>query len=140
MDATGLGALREEHARLGVVLDRADGILRRRANARAAALELAARLGAHLSGEAEAESLLGAGPGTSAAIGALRGEHQELRTMLAALVRAIDEAAASRRDEQVAVQLRDLVDLVRIHLRKEQILVLAASPAAARARRKESPS
>lgn len=141
MNPTELETLRGDHARLGAVLDRADEVLRRRGNARPLALELAARLGAHLTGEVEAERLLGVGPGTNAAIGALRVEHGELRSMLAALVRAIDQPVLPRNDEQVAVQLRDLVDLVRIHLRKEHVLVLAAAPAAApRPRRKESPS
>jgi hemerythrin HHE cation binding domain-containing protein len=141
MEATGLGTLRAEHVRLGAVLDRADELLRRRADARFMALELAARLGAHLSGEAETEHLLGVGPGTNAAIGTLRTEHDELRSMLAALVRAIDEPVRPKHDEQVAVQLRDLVDLARIHLRKEHVLILAATPAAGpRGRRKESDS
>ena len=135
--------LRQDHARLRAVLERLDALLRRRARGVAAdppdaprtlALELAARLGAHLTVEADAETLLVSSldrnASTRGAVTALRGEHEEQRSMLATLVRTLDFPPGARRDEQVAVQLRDLVDLVRIHVRKEDVLILAAAQAA----------
>jgi hemerythrin-like domain-containing protein len=136
--------LRQDHARLRTVLERVDALLRRRARGippdppdamRALALEFAARLGTHLTAEADAESLLlgvlEANASSRGAVTTLRGEHGELRSMLGTLVRTLDGAAGARRDEQIAVQLRDLVDLVRIHVRKEDVLILAAAQATA---------
>jgi len=139
-----LERLRQDHALLRAALEPADVFLRRPASvaaeppadARGLILELAERLGAHLAAEPGAGGPLLGGlehdAGARAAFGALCGDHDELRSMLAALVRTIDDAPGPRRDEQVIVQLRDLVDLVRIHVRKEEVLVLAASPAASR--------
>lgn len=53
----------------------------------------------------------------------LRLEHAELRSMLAGLVWALGEPVSAERDEQILVQIRDLVDLLRIHIRKEEALV-----------------
>jgi hemerythrin-like domain-containing protein len=90
--------------------------------------------GAHLTVEADAETLLftalDQNASTRGAVTALRGEHEELRSMLATLVRTLDFPPGARRDEQIAVQLRDLVDLVRIHVRKEDVLIIAAAQAA----------
>ena len=144
-----LEILRRDHARLRGVLERVDAFLRRRAGAlatrgtlaafttepsagaRALALELAAHLGTHLTAEPDTDGLLGGlldgDAGSHGALRALHGEHGELRSMLAALVRTLDGPASVRRDEQIAIQLRDLVDLVRIHVRKEDVLILAAS-------------
>ena len=168
MNGAKLEILRQDHAHLRAVLERVDAFLVRRASALATrrtvaaftdepsagasplALELAARLGTHLTTESDAECLLrglldrdGAADAASrGAMGALRGEHDELRSMLAALVRTLDGAAGARRDEQLAVQLRDLVDLVRIHVRKEDVLILAASQTTMQPlrRRKGNPS
>ena len=148
-----LEMLRRDHARLRGVLEHADAFLRRRAGAlatlgtvaefttepsagaRVLALELAAHLGTHLTAEPDTEGfLVGLLDGDVASHGALaasRGEHDELRSMLATLVRTLDGPASARRDEQIAVQLRDLVDLVRIHVRKEDVLILAASKSTA---------
>jgi hemerythrin-like domain-containing protein len=53
----------------------------------------------------------------------LRAEHDELRSMLTGLAQALARPAAPIRDEQISVQVRDLVDLLRIHVRKEEALV-----------------
>jgi hemerythrin-like domain-containing protein len=50
-------------------------------------------------------------------------EHGELRGMLGALLEVVDRPGSAARDEQIAVQLRDFVDLLRIHLRKEEAVV-----------------
>jgi hemerythrin-like domain-containing protein len=62
-------------------------------------------------------------PETEASLKPLRGEHDELRSMLAGLLWVLSEPPTPERDEQVPVQVRDLVDLLRIHIRKEEALV-----------------
>jgi hemerythrin-like domain-containing protein len=62
-------------------------------------------------------------PATTDSLRPLRQEHQELRTMLEALTTLLDAPAGRARDEQLGVQLADLADLLRIHVRKEERLV-----------------
>jgi len=50
-------------------------------------------------------------------------EHQELRGLLDSLTALMEAPANAERQEQIAVQARDLVDLLRIHVRKEEALV-----------------
>ena len=52
-----------------------------------------------------------------------RVEHEEMRGMLAGLFALMKRPAAPERDEQLAVQARDFVDLLRIHVRKEEAIV-----------------
>ncbi len=54
----------------------------------------------------------------------LQREHAELRTMLLRLDALLGNPATDSRDEQVAVQARDLIDLLTIHIRKEEHSVL----------------
>lgn len=54
----------------------------------------------------------------------LLADHAELRQMRAALARLLDGQAAPARDEQVAVLARDLADLLRLHIRREESVVL----------------
>jgi len=72
-------------------------------------------------------ALVEALPQTKATIDPLHAEHAELRSMVARLEATLEEARGSERDEQITVQTRDLVDLVRIHLRKEEALVLGVA-------------
>ena len=53
----------------------------------------------------------------------LRAEHAELKDMLATLAGVLAGPANEARDEQIAVQAKDLVDLFRIHVRKEEALI-----------------
>lgn len=53
----------------------------------------------------------------------LRADHEELRSMLSDLRRTLNRTATAARDEQVAVRTQDLVDLLRIHIRKEEAIV-----------------
>ena len=53
----------------------------------------------------------------------LRAEHAELKDMLATLGGVLAGPKGRERDEQIAVQTRDLIDLFRIHVRKEEALV-----------------
>jgi hemerythrin-like domain-containing protein len=66
-----------------------------------------------------AESL----PETATSLGLLRGEHEELRQMLAAIASQLDRSSSPARDEQVVVQFRDFVDLLRLHIHKEEATV-----------------
>lgn len=77
-------------------------------------------------------------PQTVANIGLLRGEHDTLRTMLAQLEATIAGAACPERDEQLAVQIRDFVDLLRIHIRKEEALVISVAERVLRPREVEA--
>ncbi|MBI5711708.1 MAG: hemerythrin domain-containing protein [Candidatus Eisenbacteria bacterium] len=62
-------------------------------------------------------------PETLGPIAPLRAEHQELRSMLAVLAELLRRPGSPGRDEQLAVQVRDFVDLLRIHIRKEEAVV-----------------
>jgi hemerythrin-like domain-containing protein len=55
----------------------------------------------------------------------LADEHVELRSMLAALRTALASPRGSKRDEQIVIQTRDLIDLLRIHIDKEEAVVFA---------------
>lgn len=50
-------------------------------------------------------------------------DHGALRMMLADLEQELQEPASDARNEQIGVQLRDLTDLLRIHIRKEEAVV-----------------
>jgi hemerythrin-like domain-containing protein len=52
-------------------------------------------------------------------------DHGALRMMLADLEQELEEPASDARNEQIGVQLRDLADLLRIHIRKEEAVVFA---------------
>jgi len=69
-------------------------------------------------------ALVEALPETRQTVVPLQAEHAELRDMLARLTATLAEPARADRDEQIAVQLRDFIDLLRIHLRKEEALVI----------------
>lgn len=53
----------------------------------------------------------------------LGAEHEELRSMLGSFGRLLGRPGDRERDEQVVVQFRDLLDLLRIHIRKEESAV-----------------
>jgi hypothetical protein len=55
-------------------------------------------------------------------LAALHEDHEELKAMLAELAATLERPAGPERDEQVAVQARDLADLLAIHIRKEEAL------------------
>ena len=72
-------------------------------------------------------ALMEALPQTMANIGQLEAEHATLRTMLAQLKETVEEPAGAERDEQIGVQMRDFIDLLRIHIRKEEALVISVA-------------
>jgi hemerythrin-like domain-containing protein len=66
-------------------------------------------------------------PQCEAAVAPLRAEHDELRAMLHRLAKTLREPPGPTRDEQIAVQARDLIDLLRLHIRKEESIVLSVA-------------
>jgi hemerythrin-like domain-containing protein len=62
-------------------------------------------------------------PATADSLAPLQLEHRELHTMLGALSALLDAPAGHARDEQIGIQLADLAELLRIHIRKEERLV-----------------
>ena len=80
---------------------------------------------AHMRAEEEAlfPALVGALAEARASVTPLVAEHAELNEMLANLAGVLAGPAGPERDEQIAVQVRDFVDLFRIHVRKEDALV-----------------
>lgn len=61
-------------------------------------------------------------PESRSALAPLAEDHAELRSLLASLAAEL-ESKAARRDERLAVQLRDLIDLLRLHIRREESAV-----------------
>src|SRR5690349_15923677 len=86
---------------------------------------LARQFATHMTAEDELlfPALIQALPETRAGIEPLQADHAALRMMLGDLRDALTKPATSTRNEQVAVALRDFVDLLRIHIRKEELLV-----------------
>jgi hemerythrin-like domain-containing protein len=83
----------------------------------------------HMAAEDEAlfPALGEALPQSRPSIEPLSADHATLRTMLATIMQTLKEPAAPERNEQFAVQLRDLIDLLRIHIRKEEAVVISVA-------------
>ena len=98
------------------------------------------RFATHMAAEDEVlfPTLMEALPQTAANAALLRAEHATLRTMLAQLEATVAEPAGSERDEQLGVQMRDLIDLLRIHIRKEEALVISVAERVLRPREVEA--
>jgi hemerythrin-like domain-containing protein len=90
---------------------------------------LAVQFETHMAAEDEilypalAEALPVAGP----SVEPLMADHSALRMMLADLEQELLEPASRARNEQIGVQLRDLSDLLRIHIRKEEAIVFSVA-------------
>ncbi|HEU4724578.1 MAG TPA: hemerythrin domain-containing protein, partial [Candidatus Eisenbacteria bacterium] len=84
----------------------------------------------HMAAEDEVlyPALLGAIPAASGSIEPLFSEHAELRQMLARLAATLREPVTPERSEQIRVQVHDLADLLRLHIRKEEALVFRLAP------------
>jgi hemerythrin-like domain-containing protein len=65
--------------------------------------------------------------GGSNLVAPLHVEHAELCAMLESFQAALAAPPSAFRDEQIVVQLRDLVDLLRIHIRKEETLLFGVA-------------
>jgi hemerythrin-like domain-containing protein len=90
---------------------------------------LAKQFETHMAAEDEIlfPTLIEALPQTRLSIEPLLADHAALRDMLQALQRLIDAPPGEARDEQIGVQLRDFVDLLRIHIRKEELIVISVA-------------
>jgi len=66
-------------------------------------------------------------PMASVTLGPLEAEHAELRQMLGDLSALLDSPAGMVRDGRVRVELRDFVDLLRLHIQKEEATVFAVA-------------
>lgn len=62
-------------------------------------------------------------PTSAPSLEPLHDEHAELRQMLYRLQATLGEPKSADRDEQIAIQVHDLADLLRLHIRKEESLV-----------------
>jgi hemerythrin-like domain-containing protein len=68
-------------------------------------------------------ALVEAFPGAGPSLEPLQAEHTEMRAMVLRLAGVLEQAPSRARDEQLVVQARDLVDLLRLHIRKEELAV-----------------
>lgn len=62
-------------------------------------------------------------PESRVSIAELSDDHVELRSLLSGIATAMTQPLARRRNEQIRVQLRDFVDLLRLHIRREETAV-----------------
>jgi hemerythrin-like domain-containing protein len=130
-------AMRRDHegvlARVGALersLARRGGALARQ-RALAALVELLdAEFASHMAAEDTVlyPALLAALPAASGSIEPLFAEHAELRQILRRLEATVREPATADRDEQIRIQIRDLADLLRLHIRKEESLLFRFGP------------
>lgn len=72
-------------------------------------------------------ALVRALPASAGSVEPLHDEHAELRLMLERLRATLAEPQGGPRDEETAVQVHDLADLLRIHIRKEESLVFGVA-------------
>ena len=90
---------------------------------------LAIQFRTHMAAEEEVlyPALAEALPATRSSLEPLEADHASLRMMLSDLELCLREPASRSRNETIAVQLRDLTDLLRIHIRKEEVVVFAVA-------------
>ena len=62
-------------------------------------------------------------PESLVTVEALGADHAELRSLLAGIAAGVGCPANRARDEQLGIQLRDLLDLLRLHIRREESAV-----------------
>jgi hemerythrin-like domain-containing protein len=125
------GQFRADHVRVLAEIDR----LERQALAgaaepdemvlREAAGLLTIQFATHMTAEEEVlyPAIRAAFPAGRATLDALNADHAELRMMLATITRWLDAPASASRGEQLQVVLRDLIDLLRLHIHREETAV-----------------
>ena len=144
------GPFRRDHARVLGQLDVLEPSVMAGAEAldeallgRAVAL-LRSQFATHMAAEESAlyPAIQSAFPAGRSTLEALRADHAELRLMLAAIAGRLGVARSFERDEQLRVVLRDLIDLLRLHIHREEsavfdvaLRVLSTDEAAELARR-----
>lgn len=125
-------AFRHDHA---AVLERLERLERGAAASAGAAAEGALRelvaylerqFATHMAAEDHVlyPALRAAFPEARGTLEPLLADHAELRHLRAALARLLEGERTAARDEQVAVLARDLADLLRLHIRREESVVL----------------
>ncbi|MBI1797476.1 MAG: hemerythrin domain-containing protein [Candidatus Eisenbacteria bacterium] len=97
---------------------------------------LARQFGTHMRAEEEAlfPALIEALPEARSLVAPLTIEHETLRWMLAGLARTLAKPRTPDRDERLSVEIRDIVDLLRVHIRKEEAMVFGVAERVLRAR------
>ena len=95
------------------------------ANLRAAVAALRRQFGTHMAAEDAVlyPAVLAAFPAGRAVLQALRADHVELRLMLATIDGWLERPGSEARSEQLQVVLRDLIDLLRLHIQREESAV-----------------
>jgi hypothetical protein len=125
------GQFRRDHVR---VLAEIDGLERcalagrgvpEEAVLRGAVELLAVQFATHMAAEESMlyPAVLMAFPAGRATLEALRADHAELRMMLATISRGLAASASAGGDEQLQVVLRDFIDLLRLHIHREESAV-----------------
>jgi hemerythrin-like domain-containing protein len=66
-------------------------------------------------------------PGSSSTLEPLEAEHAELRQMLSDLCNWLAASRSPARDTRLRVELRDLLDLIRLHVAKEEAAVFVVA-------------
>ena len=66
-------------------------------------------------------------PESRITLDALGADHSELRSLLSGIAQGLAQRAGRKRDEQLRVQLRDFVDLLRIHIHNEEAAVFGVA-------------
>jgi len=125
-------ALRGDHARVLERLAALDaGLLggsrpMDEAPLRALASHLERQFATHMAAEEQIlfPALRAAFPEGRGTLEPLMADHAEMRQMLVALCGLLDRSPGAARDEQLVVLARDLSDLLRLHIRKEESVVL----------------
>ena len=120
-------SFRRDHAS---VLERIDELERRtlaaagpdEATLREAVAMLERQFATHMAAEDSVlyPALQAAFPAGRTTLETLRADHAELRAMLRVLPVWIDAPASASRDEQLQVVLRDFIDLLRLHIHREE--------------------
>lgn len=133
--------LRADHARVLREIEDLESSLARhgRAGRLPAAVEaglpsflalLEAEFASHMAAEDDIlyPALMAAIPAASGSLSALTAEHAELRQMLARLMAIVENAVAPDRAQEIRVQVRDIAELLRAHIRKEESLAFGLAP------------
>lgn len=66
-------------------------------------------------------------PETAASLQGLRDDHRALRGLLASLAMRLEQPRHGVRDEQLRVLARDFIDLLRLHVRREEGIVFTVA-------------
>jgi hemerythrin-like domain-containing protein len=131
---------RDDHRRVLGELDRLEGAVlqgahrgrlgpRALAAAEGAAAFLLQQFATHMAVEEDVlyPALAEAFPEARPSLRPLQVEHAELRSMLTRLAGLLREPQEAARDEQITVQVRDLIDLLRLHVHKEDAAVFTVA-------------